>query len=141
MNVERRDKWYGNTIEERIEMYPHELPIDAVGLWQIVSFGYDGFNLRGDDLIDFTRRCIIRLLEYGAKPVHGGKGTGYDWVLQPQYGKTSNEITDLVIAAWLAAGGGEPKDAGWQDFENPANPGGVWFALPKCGRYSVGPGG
>jgi len=138
VSSEYRDKWYGNTIEERIEMYRHELPIDAVGLWQIVPFGWDGFSLRGDDLIDFTKRCVIGLLDYGARPVRGGKGTECDWILQSQYGGTNEEIAGSVIAEWLKAGDGEPRVADWHDFQNPANPGGVWFALPKGGRYLVG---
>ena len=37
MNKERRDKFYGLTVEEWIEKIPGELPVDAVGLWQPVG--------------------------------------------------------------------------------------------------------
>jgi hypothetical protein len=138
MNLERRDKWYGNSMLQCIEGYPDELPIDAVGLWQIVPFGYEGFNLRGDDLVDFTRRCIMALLDRGAKPVRGDMSGTYDWVIQSQYGEVNDEIADSIIAEWLSYGDGEPKPAKLEDGNNPANPGGIWFGLPTGGKYSVG---
>jgi hypothetical protein len=75
--------------------------------------------LLGDDLTDFVRRCVLALLEHDAKPVMGGGGTEYDWLLQSQYGKANEEIANAVINEWLANGAGDP------------DPGGLWFALPS----------
>lgn len=108
---------FGQTVMEYIETVPGELPIDAVGLWQIVPAGRQGFGLSGDDLTDFVRRCIHALLACGAKPVIGGKGTKYDWLFQPQYGESSEDIVNAIINEWLAAGSGD------------CDPGGLWFAL------------
>ena len=42
-----RDRFFGQTLDEWIEKVPGELPVDAVGLWQIVGFARDGFGLSG----------------------------------------------------------------------------------------------
>ncbi len=119
LNLEAKDKFFGQTIAEYIETVPGELSIDAVGLWQIVPAGRQCFSLQGADLIDFVRRCVWALLKHGAKPVIGGAGTSYDWLLQPQYGESNEEIADAMIAKWLADGASD------------TDPGGLWFALPK----------
>lgn len=118
MTDEPRDKFYGETMSEVISLVPGELPIDAVGLWQIVPKGRDGFGLTGEALVGFIRKCIYALLDAGAVPVSGGKGTGYDWIAQKQYGTTREEIAENVIREWSQA----PND---QEvlFK-------VWFALP-----------
>ncbi len=104
---------------EYIQTVSGELPIDAVGLWQIVPAGRQRFGLSGDDLTEFVRRCVFALLAYGAKPVTGGGGTKYDWILQSQYGETKEEIIDEVVKEWLALGAAD------------CDPGGLWFALPS----------
>lgn len=98
---EPRDKYYGRTMSEVISQISGELPFDAVGLWQIVPKGRDGFGLQGDGLADFVRRCIHALLSAGAVPVRAGAGTGYEWVMQKQYGSTKTEITENIIREWL----------------------------------------
>jgi hypothetical protein len=59
MSGELRDKFYGSTIDERLMQVPNELAIDAVGLWQIVSFGRQGFDLSGEPLNEYVRRHIL----------------------------------------------------------------------------------
>jgi hypothetical protein len=113
-----KDKFFGETLIECIQETPDELSVDAVGLWQIVSAGRHGFELSDDDLAEFVRLCVLALLEHGAKPVIGGGGTEYDWILQPQYGEKNEEITSAVVNEWLAMGGD-------------SDPGGLWFALPS----------
>jgi hypothetical protein len=110
------DKYYGTTTEERLEQVPAELAIDAVGLWQIVSFGMDAFELSGADLVDYVRRHILSLLSKGAKPVRGAMDGVHYWKVM-HYGNSPDEIADAIIAEWLKSG----RDP---DF------GGVWFALP-----------
>jgi len=121
MSEQRRDKWFGNTIDEVIAMFPNELPVDAVGLWQIVPFGREGFDLHSDELTDFVRRSVSALVERGAKPVVGATDGIHYWELQKQYGSTNKEIVNAVVNEWLVSGGGDP------------DPSGLWFALPE--RY------
>jgi hypothetical protein len=119
LNLSARDRVYGQTIADYIETVSGELPIDAVGLWQIVPAGRLGFQLDGDDLTEFVSRCVSALLEHGAKPVVGGGGTNYDWIYQPQYGEMTEDILPSVIKEWLANGAPD------------CDPGGLWFALPS----------
>jgi hypothetical protein len=116
MKKELRDKFYGSTIEERLAQVPAELAIDAVGLWQVVSFGREGFNLSGSELVDYVRRHILALLAKGAKAVVGARDNVHYWVLV-DYGRNPDEIADAIISEWLASG----REPG---------PGDVWFALP-----------
>lgn len=109
--------FFGQTMAEYINTIAGELPIDAVGMWQIIPAGRQGFGLSGDDLTEFVRRCVLALLDSGAKPVVGGGGTEYDWLLQPQYGKSNEEIVKAVINEWLISGATD------------CDPGGLWFAL------------
>ncbi len=111
-----RHKRHGITIEEDLALRPGELAIDAVGLWQIVPAGREGFGLSGSALYDYVRRHILNLLAKGAKPVRGVKQGPRFWRVV-EYGNTPEEIADAIIAEWKASGH-EP------------DPGGVWFALP-----------
>jgi hypothetical protein len=104
---------------EYIQTVSGELPIDAVGLWQIVPAGRQGFKLSGDDLTEFVYQCVFALVTHGAKPVIGGGGTKHGWIIQSQYGETSEEIVDAVMEEWLTLGAGD------------CDPGGLWFALPS----------
>lgn len=116
MTDERRDKFLGRTKNDVIEGHVGELESDGVALAVIISQGKYEFDLEGDELIDFVRRCVTAMLEHGAKPVIGGGGTRYYWIEQSQYGSTTREIVDNVIAEWLA--NGDPDH------------GGLWFAKP-----------
>ena len=118
MNLETKHSVYGHSAREHIQTISEEPPIDAVGLWQIVPVGRINFRFSGSDLVSFLRLCITALLEKGAKPVIGGGGTRYDWILQPQYGETIEGITEAVVSEWLANGSPD------------TDPGGLWFALP-----------
>ncbi|KAB2823602.1 MAG: hypothetical protein F9K51_07420 [Candidatus Dadabacteria bacterium] len=119
MIVEKKHKIYGRTMSEWISLVPGELDVDAVGLWQIVPAGIDGFGLEGEELTEYVRRNLMALLEAGAIPVRGGKSTGYDWVAQHHYGKTKEEIIENIIREWLNMGN-DPKIL----------IGEVWFARP-----------
>lgn len=119
LNLQARDRFFGETVLDFIQKVSGELPIDAVGLWQIAPVGRHDFELTGDDLTEFVRRCVAELLVHGAKPVVGGGGTEYDWIYQPQYGETNSEILDAVMKEWLASGSPD------------CDPGGLWFALPS----------
>ena len=99
---------------------------DAVGLWQIVPAGSLRFRLTGNDLVDYVRLNIFELIEAGAVAVHSGGDTGFEWVHQPQYGMTKEEIARNVIVEWQRIG----NDVG-------ALAGSVWFALPRPGTKYV----
>lgn len=107
--------FFGQAMVEYINTVAGELPVDAVGMWQIIPAGRHGFGLGGDELTEFVRRCVLALLDAGAKPVVGGGGSDYDWLLQPQYGKSNEEILSAVINEWLISGATD------------CDPGGGWF--------------
>ncbi len=119
MKGEPRHKYFGDTMSDRIVQVANELSVDAVGMRQIVPGGRHGFGLEGEALTDDVRRCIAELLSRGAVPVAGGGDTGYDRIVQPQYGATPEEIIENVVCECLAKG---TKDE---------DPGGLWFALPR----------
>jgi hypothetical protein len=112
LNLQARDRVFGQTLMEYIQTIPGELSIDAVGLWQIVPAGRQRFGLNGDDLTEFMYRCVFALLAHGAKPVVGGGGTKYDWILQSQYGETKEEIIEAVVKEWLASGAADCDPGG-----------------------------
>lgn len=120
MSEEPRHRRFGDTMSDYIVQVANELPVDAVGLWQIVPGGRYGFDLEGEALTDYVRRCIAELLARGAVPVIGGGPDGeHLWILQHQYGSRHDEIIDNVVREWLANGA--------QD----EDPGGLWFALAE----------
>ena len=116
-----RHKTYGTTLADWIASVPGELSIDAVGLWQIVPAGRDGFGLNGDALVDYVRQNIHALLEAGAVPVMGSKGE-HEWIAQHRYGVTNAEIADAIIMQWLSV----PDDPLVLISECP------WFARPDA---------
>src|SRR6266404_1553041 len=116
MKNELRHKLYGHTVEEWIEKVPGELLVDAVGLWQIVSSGREGFGLSGGELVDYVRKNLFALFAKGAKPVQGALDNIHFWKLV-NYGETPAEMADAIISEWRNSG----RDP---------DPGGVWFALP-----------
>jgi hypothetical protein len=76
MNDEPRNKRFGDTMSDYIVQVANELPYDAVGMWQIVPGGRHDFDLEGDALTDYVRRCVAELLSHGAVPVFGGGPDG-----------------------------------------------------------------
>lgn len=126
MTKDIRHKHYGHTIEQEISWFPGELPIDAVGLWQIVPSGRDSFGLEGADLDDFIRRAILALLAEGAVPVRHVPGSAFEWDQQLQYGQAADEIADAIVREWHNM----PDDP-------LALVGEVWFALARPGHKYV----
>jgi hypothetical protein len=116
MKADLRDKFYGHSVDEWISKMPGELSVDAVGFWQIVSFGRQGFGLSGNDLVEYVRKALLALFENGARPVVSATDGIHYWT-PVNLGETPEKIADSVIAEWLSTG--QEPDAG-----------GVWFALP-----------
>lgn len=121
-----RDRLFGQTLDEWIEKVPRELPVDAVGLWQIVGFACDGFGLSGKELVQCVRRCLFGLFAKGARPVTGALDNVFIWKLVP-YGETPEEMADNIIGEWLNAG----RDPDLGD---------IWFALPHIYNEKKPPG-
>jgi len=119
MNEEPRHRRYGTPLTEYIIQVANELPVDAVGMWQIVPSGRHGFGLEGAALTEYVRRCVVELLSRGAVPVVGGGQSEHEWIVQRQYGSRPEEIAENVLREWLANGA--------QD----EDPGGLWFARPE----------
>lgn len=125
-----RQSSVGDTAAEYIVTIPDEIDSDGEGLWKIVpggrSFGFDG-----DELAEFVRLCVLRLLQVGAVPVRHAEKGELEWVEQTQYGTTIEEIADAVVTEWLEAGGGNPE---W-DY--------LWFVtrrvLETSRRWQAGP--
>ena len=126
MTNDPKDVVFGTKMSDWISRVPNELPRDAVGLWQIIPAGEINFKLSGHVLVDYVRRNILALLGAGALPVIGGKGTGFAWVHQPQFGMTNDEIVRNVIAEWLSVGNNVDDLIG-----------SVWFALPRPGTKYI----
>jgi hypothetical protein len=118
MTDEPRHKYYGDLMSDYVVQVANELPVDAVGLWQIVPGGRRGFDLEGEALTAYVRRCIAELLSRGAVLVIGGGQSENEWIVQRQYGTRPDEILENVVREWLANGA--------QD----EDPGGLWFARP-----------
>ena len=119
MTAEQKHRYFGDKMSDYIVQVANELPVDAVGMWQVVRGGRHGFGLEGDALTDYVRRCIAELLSRGAVPVIGGGQSEHEWIVQRQYGSRPEEIIENVVREWLANGA--------QD----EDPGGLWFALPE----------
>lgn len=117
MTQEPIDRYFGIPMSEWIARVPNELEVDAVGLWQIIPVGIDSFGLSGSALDDFTRRCIIELLDRGAVPVEAAK-TASGWVSIQQYHGSHRDIVDLIISDWKSGKITVDQDS-------------VWFALPE----------
>jgi hypothetical protein len=90
-----------------IETRPYDIDGDGEGFWGIPSWGRS-FGFEGDDLTEFVRLCVLRLLEAGAVPVRHAESGTLRWKEQAQYGSSRDEIADAIVAEWLKSGGGDP---------------------------------
>jgi hypothetical protein len=99
-----------DTVSNYIETIPHYIDDEGEGesLWRIVPGGRS-FGLEGDELAEFVKLCVLRLLEAGAVPVRHADDGALNWAEQTQYGATKDEIADAIVAEWLEAGGGNPE--------------------------------
>jgi len=114
---QKRDRYFGQTVEECIAEWVEELARDATSLWHIVTAGRDGFGFEGAELIAFVRAGLLALFAAGAKPVRGSSGD-YLWDRVTKYGDDPQQMTDAIIDEWQKSG--RDPDAG-----------GIWFATPN----------
>ncbi len=116
----------GFTLGEYVAGIPLGLNDLPVGMFEIVRVGRNGFELEGEALVDFIRRCIYSVMDAGAKPVIGA-GKPNQWILQVQYGANKREVAEAVIAEWLRQGALTPEP--WR---------GLWFGLPWSYQHTRG---
>lgn len=114
----------GDTAASYIDTLPYELDGDGVGFWVIVPAGRS-FGFEGDDLSEFVRLCIARLLDVGGVAARLAEHGPLRWSLQTQYGRENSEISAAIVSEWLANGGGNPK---WES---------LWFVTPRVLKHAA----
>lgn len=113
MNSEPHNRYFGTSITEWIERVPNELDVDAVGLWQIIGSGQDGFDLKGDLLTNFVMLCVISLLEKGATPVRASENPSEFWVPDNRYMGDIQQIAKQIVGDWISSGVDPDHDGLW----------------------------
>jgi hypothetical protein len=115
----------GNATDQEliVEKWISEIPLIlnhdvGVGIYVIINKGRHVFGLKGDDLVDFTRKSLLALFDAGAVPI-SASGTGAPWKLDRRYGMDKDEIIERVIRQWLV----ETKDDPGVDA--------IWFGTPE----------
>jgi hypothetical protein len=108
---------YGTPIDETVEAFQNELPIDAVGLWQIVNSLKRGFDLKNPELNKYVQKSVDSLLKAGAVPVFGSSEDRC-WHRASDFRGEDNEIIEQVLT-YL------------QRLDRDPDVGDIWFALPK----------
>jgi hypothetical protein len=104
----------GTPIAEWIDSVPNELPVDAVGLWQVVRGLRSGFDLAGEPLEHYVRLCVAKLIDRGAIPVQGSAERA--WAVRSDL--VGTQTVERVVTYWKSLGR-EPDVAD------------LWFALPQ----------
>jgi len=108
----------GDSAEEYLQTLPYETDSDGECIWRIVPAG-ESFGFEGEELTEFVRLSVLRLLESGAVPVRYAEDGEFEWREQTHYGKDQKEAANAIIAEWLDAGGGRQE---W-DY--------LWFVTPR----------
>ena len=100
-----------------------ELDIDAVGLWQIVGNGREGFGLEHEGLSDFVRHCLLAHLTHCANPVRHRRDDQFLRTVQDHYGPSPERIADAIVVEWEADGRPNP------------DLGGLWLATSQIANH------
>jgi hypothetical protein len=114
----------GDTAASYINTLPYELDGDGVGFWVIVPAGRS-FGFEGQDLAEFVRLCIERLIDVGGIVARFADHGPRRWVEQVGYGSTKSEIAAAIVAEWQTQGGGDP------DWES------LWFVTPRVLKHAA----
>lgn len=107
IDMDRR-RALGDSVAEYIETLPYETDSDGECIWRIVPAG-ESFGFEGEQLTEFVRRSVFRLLESGAIPVRYAEEGDLEWREQTHYGEEKSEAADAIVAEWLDAGGGRQE--------------------------------
>ncbi|WVT77635.1 hypothetical protein QM996_24720 (plasmid) [Sinorhizobium chiapasense] len=113
MTSEPVNKYFGTPLSEWIERVPNELDMDAVGLWQVVETGRDGFELSGVDLRDFVLKCVQALLKSGAVPVFASTSSEKFWEKQLGYSDDADCAAREIVDEWTESGTDPDQDGLW----------------------------
>lgn len=119
-----RKRLLGDTVAGYIDTLPYELDGDGVGFWVIVPAGRS-FGFEGQDLAEFVRLCIERLIDVGGIVARFADHGPRRWVEQVGYGSTKSEIAAAIVAEWQMQGGGDP------DWES------LWFVTPRVLKHAA----
>ena len=113
MRTDLTSRQTGMPILEWIEQIHTYIEDYDVNLGLITAAGISDFGLSGDDLVEFARRCLEKLMAVGAIPVLH-EGTDYcPFVPTLRYGRKPADIIENVLASWQAGGGGV---TGWGEY-------------------------
>ena len=113
-----KDKFGGLPILESIYLARFEAEDEWVGLSANVSQGRNFYDLEGDELEEYVRRCLHSILEHGALPAIN---VGDEWPVMEAttaYGTKRDEIVENIIGEWKKSG----RDPVWGEYA---------FAVPK----------
>ena len=98
------DELSGATILETIFDIRFEAADEFTHLVRAVGAGRGWFQLEGDELEEYVRRCLHSILEHGALPAIN---VGDEWPVMKSttaYGTKPDEIVENVIGAWKKSG-------------------------------------
>ena len=107
---------FGTPLSVWLKHFENELPIDAVGIWQIVPVLKNDFALQGNELVQAVRSAIRNLLAAGAIPVEGIDSNR--WRAREDLAAPGELGVNLVVQYW-------------QQLDHEPHVGDIWFALPS----------
>ena len=108
-------RFSGTPLSEWILLVPNELPIDAVGLWQIAPVFEHDFGLSGPALEEALRQTVRGLLAAGAIAVEMSPPSPR-WVARSDLAGSGEDCVNRVVQYW-------------RDLGREPDVGDVWFAL------------
>ena len=117
MIQEITDKYFGISLSEWIVRLANELEDDIVFFSAIIPVGEDSFGLRGPELIEFVRRCLVALLNKGGR-LRVGSGLDGRWVQISQMKAENDTVADRIIETWQESS----VAPDWYE---------LWFEIPK----------
>ena len=113
MRTDLTSRQTGMPILEWIEQIHTYIEDYDVNLGLIAAAGISDFSLSGDDLVEFARRCLEKLMAVGAIPVLHEGNDYCPFVPTLRYGRKPEDIVENVLASWQAGGGGV---TGWGEY-------------------------
>lgn len=101
-----------------LQWLPNE--IDGDGEWWFrIANAAQHLGYEREELQEFLRLCMLRLLDSGAVPVLFAAEGPLTWVEQINYGSTNEERAAAIVAEWVAKGSPRPE---WDD---------LWFVTRR----------
>ena len=113
MRTDLTSRQTGTPILDWIEQIHTNIEDYDVTLGLITANGIANFGLSGDDLVEFARRCLEKLMAVGAIPVLHEGNDYCPFVPTLRYGRKPEDIVENVLASWQAGGGGV---TGWGEY-------------------------